>query len=228
MNMIDVGLFLLIILFAILGWKRGVIKSLVRLVGLVVIAIVAYSLKGTLANFLIDFMPFINFGGAFEDVQAINILFYNGVSFLFIFVILYCILNILVNIAGIFDKILKATIILYLPDKILGLVVGVIEGVIVSFIVIFTLAQIPLTQNYVYDSNYASKILNRTPVIRTVLADMTLISEEINEAVEGTSDIDTLQVEILNIMIKYQLTTKEEVEKLIESEKINLTDVTFS
>ncbi len=231
MNFVDIGVFIVVILSILIGWKRGVIKSAVRLVGLIVIAIIAYQFKGMLASFLMSFLPFFNFGGIFTDIDAINILFYNGVSFIFIFLMLFCILNILINVAGIFDKLLKATIILYLPDKILGAAIGLIEGVIISFLLIFTATQIPAIQNYVLDSMYASRILNRTPVIRTVLADTIVTVEDINDAsdeFESDEDTEKFHIEILNIMIKYGFISKESAQNLIDNEKIDLPLVTFN
>ncbi len=234
MNFVDLILFFLVILFTIIGWKKGVIRSVVRLVGLIMIAIIAYQLKTPLASFLIGFMPFFNFAGVFQDVTAINILFYHAVSFVFVFIMLYSILNIVISLAGLLDKLLKATIILYLPDKILGAVVGFVEGVVFAFVVIFTMAQMPNLQEYVAESSYASRVLNRTPIIRTVLAPTTNITEEIIEITEEFKDASTdtekekYHIEVLNVMIKYSLVTKEEAQRLIDEEKIYLPGVSFN
>ncbi len=230
MNFIDIGMFLIVLLFTLIGYKKGVIRTSVQLIGIVVIAFVSYMIKTPLANFLIDVLPFYNFGGVFNEIESISILFYHGLAFLFVFIMLYSLLNILLIFAGILDKILKATIILYLPNKILGGIVGFIEGVIISFILIFILVQIPNTTNYVTDSSYGYTLLNRTPVIRTVLATTTSTAESIAIAVdkyEDTEDIDALQIEILNIMIEYRLITASEVQDLIDEGKIDLPLVTF-
>ncbi len=230
MNMIDAGVILIILLFIVLGLKKGVIKSTVRLVGVVVIAIISFLVKTPLANFLIGIMPFFDFGGVFEGLNGMSILFYHGISFIFVFIMLYSILNILLNIAGILDTIVNATIILAVPNKILGAIVGFVEGVIISFLIIFALVQIPQTQNYVLDSMYANQILQRTPVIRTVLANITLTATEINDTVDNYDEDDktALHIKVLNIMIKYKIITAEEVQDLIDDNKIDLKNVEFN
>ena len=53
-----------------------VILSIVGTVGLVAIVIISYTMKTSLANFLIDHLPFFNFGGPLEGLTALNILIY--------------------------------------------------------------------------------------------------------------------------------------------------------
>lgn len=228
MNIVDIGMLILVALCALKGYKSGVLKSLVSLAAFVVSAIIAYSFKGYLANFLSDILPFYNFGGTFEGITSISILFYHGLSFIVLFIISYSILNILIIFAGFLDKILKATIVLYLPSKILGAIVGFIEGMMISFVIIFTMAQLPFTQEYVIESSYGYTILNRMPIIRTVLADCTVISSEIAEIiVSSDKDSEETQTQVLNVFIKYKLVEPETINKYIEEGKLNLQGVEF-
>lgn len=232
MSYVDLGLLMILIISVLVGYKSGVIKSTVRLLVLLISAIVAYQFKGYLASFLITFMPMMDFGGIFDGITSISILFYHGASFLVIFIILYSILNIIVTLAGFLDKILKMTVILYLPDKILGAVIGFIQGTMFAFVIIFVLAQIPYTQSYVIDSTYGYQILNRTPIIRTVLADCTVISGEIADIIVNvdTDDEDYVadtQMAVLNVFVKYGLITSETAQTLVDDEKIYLPGVSF-
>ena len=56
MGIVDICAIGIIILGALVGFKKGAIKSLVQLVGLVSIVVVAYQFKGILGNFFIKFM----------------------------------------------------------------------------------------------------------------------------------------------------------------------------
>lgn len=232
MSYVDLGLLVVLILSVFAGYKSGVIKSTVRLLALLISAIVAYQFKGMLASFLISFMPALNFGGLFKDITSMSILFYHGASFLVIFVIIYSILSIVIMLAGFLDKLLKMTVILYLPDKILGGIIGFIQGTMIAFIIIFVLAQLPYTQKYVIESTYGYQILNRTPIIRTVFADCTVISGEIADIIMNadTSDedyVEKTQVAVLNVFIKYRLVTAKTVQSLIDDETIYLPDANF-
>lgn len=232
MNYIDLGLLIVMVLSVLIGYKSGVIKSIVRLLAFLLSAILAYQFKGILAGFLIDFMPFYQFSGVFEGITSVSILLYHGLSFLFIFILIYSILSIVITLAGFLDKILKMTIILYLPDKILGAVVGFIQGVMISFVAIFVLVQIPYTQEIVMNSTYGYQILNRTPIIRTVLADTTVISGEIfdiitNEENETDEDAQSIQSQIMLVFVKYGLITADEAQELVDSETVYLPGVIF-
>lgn len=232
MSYVDLGLLVILIISTFIGYKSGVIKSIVRLLALVISVIVAYQLKDFVAEFLIDIMPFFDFGGLFEGITSMSILFYHGVSFLVIFIIIYSLLSIVIMLAGFLDKILKMTIILYLPDKILGGIVGFIQGTMISFVIIFVLAQVPYTQEYVIDSTYGYQILHRTPVIRTVLADCTVISGDIADIIMNvdTDDEDyktDTQIAIMNVFVKYGLITAETAQELVDSEKVYLPGVLF-
>lgn len=233
MNVVDLGLLIIVILFSLLGLKSGLIKSTVRLFSFLISAIIAYQLKGIVAGFLIDVMPFVNFGGIFEGVTSMNVIFYHGVSFLVIFIILYSILSIVIILAGFLDKLVNLTIILAGPNKLFGAIVGFIHGTMVSFIIIFILAQIPYTQAYIIDSSYGYQLLNRTPIIRTVLADGTVISSEIADLIMN-SDISTqegltqVQTSVMNLYVRYGLITSEKAQELVDDEKVYLPGVQFT
>ena len=233
MNFVDFGLIIIITISALVGYKSGVIKTFARMASLVIAAIIAYSFKDMLANFLIDFMPFFNFEGMFKGITGINILFYHGASFIVLFIIIYSLLSIVIMLAGFIDRLLKMTIILYLPDKILGGLLGAVYGVIISFILIFSMSMLPNTQKYVIDSSYGYIILNRTPIIRTVLAKTTVVTSEIKDIMndkEGNSEeeIKSVQLSVLDTFIKYGYITKEAAAKLIEENKIDLPGVKFN
>ena len=233
MNLLDILMILIIVAFMILGYKRGVIKTTAKLFGIIVIGILAYTLKTPLAGFLIKHLPFYNFGGKVDGLYSLNILFYNSLSFLFIFIMLYSLLNILILVAGFLDKILKATIILYLPDKILGAIVGFIEGVIVSFVIMFVLIQLPFFNDLTSKSKYTLNILNRTPIIRIVLAPTTKSVEGI-QAIIKKADLaneaskEEANIGILNELIRYGVISSTDVQKLIDDNKLRLDKVKFN
>lgn len=230
MNYVDIGMFVILILGMFIGWKRGVIKSLVKLVGIIVVAILAFTFKDALANWLIGFMPFYDFSGTFLGVKACNILLYQAMSFIVIFVILYCVLNIIVSVAGIIDKLLKASIIFALPDKILGAMVGFIEGLVFVFLILFVLSQIPLTQKYVMESKYGDRVLNRTPIVRTVLAKSTNVAEEfyqLSDKYQNSEDKTQFNIEAVNTLIKYGIITKQQAQDLVNNGKLGIQNVKF-
>ena len=95
---VDIILVVFLALGAYAGTRKGLIKTAIGFIGLVAIIILSYSLKTPLANFLIDTMPFFQFGGALEGITSINILIYNVISFIVIFILLYLKLLILLKL----------------------------------------------------------------------------------------------------------------------------------
>ena len=225
MNLISVIIILIVLLYVVLGFKRGVIRSGVQLIGTIAVLVIAFSLKGLLANFLMKILPFFNFGGVFEGITSINILIYELISFVVIFVILYCILNILLTLSGLIEKILKMTIILAIPSKILGALLGLVEGVIMAFLISFILVHIPVTEKMVMESKIAIVVLERTPIIGTIAARTTLAIEDINNLLndlDKNANREEANFKVLHTLIYYKVISEEDAQTLLDNGKIKL------
>ncbi|MBQ6841021.1 MAG: CvpA family protein [Bacilli bacterium] len=228
MGIVDIGAIVIILLGALIGFKKGAIKSLVQLIGLVAIVIVAYQFKGLLGNFFIKYLPFFNFGGALNELYAINILVYQGIAFVVIFVLLYCILNILINLSGILDLLVKMTIILELPSKIIGAILGAVEAIVFVFILAFALLQFGHTQKLVMESQYVLKIVERTPVVNEVFAKTIVASEEIYHSVKANQENGNMveaNLSIIRSLIKYGIVDAPVVQEAIDNGKLRMENV---
>ncbi len=222
--MIDIVCLLIIGIYTFLGWKRGIIRSAVSLIGTFIVCILSWTLKDILAGFLIEKLPFFNFAGIFNGISAINILIYNVIAFVIIFVILYCLLNIIISLSKIVEKLLKLTIVFALPSKILGAMLGLIEGIVTAFLLVFVLFHVPFATSMVNDSKLGIIILERTPIIGKLSVPTTLSLEEIERII--TSDVDSNDLEnknlkVLHTLISYKLITAEDAQKLIDSDKMH-------
>lgn len=230
--LIDIILVVFIVLGILAGIKKGLIKTLVGFVGLVAIVIISYTLRYYLASFLIDKMPFFNFSGALEGLTSLNILIYNVISFVVIFILLYCILNIVIAITGFIDTLLKFTVIWIIPSKIGGAILGFLEAWVFLFLVVFVLAQFNVTNSLIKDSKVSDIILNHTPIVGTYLSGASAAATEIYEGIEEFSKDENkttndLNLYILQIEINYGLVSKEKATELIEIGKIGLSNVLF-
>jgi len=231
MSVLDIGAIVIILLGALLGFKKGAIKSLIQLVGIVAIVIVAYQFKGLLGNFFIRFLPFFNFGGALNELYAMNLLVYQGIAFVIIFVLLYCILNILINLSGILDLLVKLTIILELPSKIIGAILGAVEAVVFVFILGFTMLQIGQTQKYVMESKVTKTIVERTPVVRDVFAGTISASMDIYKSIENyqtTKNSVATNLEIITYLMQVGMVDDTLVQEAIDNGKLHMPNVVVS
>lgn len=229
---LDILVVIFVLLGALAGWKKGLIKSAVNLIGLIAVVIISYALKGSIANFLIDKMPFLNFAGTFEGLTSVNILIYNLIAFVVIFIVLYCILSVVLAVTGFIDTILKFTVIWILPSKIGGAIIGFLEAWVYVFLVLFILAQLSITASFVLDSTVGKFMLNHTPIVGTTLNKTTSAAKEIYDAVKNVKDdenknVQDLNLTILQIEINQGLITKEKATELIETGKLELGNVMF-
>lgn len=227
MSVIDIICIVIIILFGLMGLKRGVIKSLVQLIGTCAVLVLAFVFKDAVANLLMEYLPFYNFGGVFDGITSINILMYELIAFIVIYVVLYCILSIIINLAGLVEKLLKITVILAIPSKILGAIVGLIEGVIMAFLVTFILFHIPATEPYVADSKFSIVLLERTPIIGSLANSTTQALERIDEIInemEENPNRESVNFQVLHVLVTYDIISKEDAQQLIDDGKIVFSD----
>lgn len=222
--MVDSILILFLLLGAVLGFKKGAIKSLVALIGTIVVVVVAYYLKNPVAELLFDYCPFLKFGGAWTGLVTLNILLYEAIAYLLVFVVLSSILSLLIKVSGILETILKMTIILGIPSKIIGAVLGFLEALVFSFIVLFILLQFNATSKMVSDSTLARSIIDKTPIIGHMVNDTYKAIQDINklqDKYKNDNNKDAYNAEILTIMLKYEVVTPEVTQKLINNKKLD-------
>ena len=171
MSIIDILVVILILICGVVGFKRGVFKQAVVTIGTVLVFVLSYHFKDYLANFFSYNLPFFNFTGEFAGLSSINIIMYQMIAFLIMFAFFGTILAVLIKITGIFEKILKFTIVLGIPSKILGLLLGLVEGYIVAFVFLFVITQPALKINLIEDSKFTNVILNSSPILSNIVED---------------------------------------------------------
>lgn len=223
-NIVDVLIVLIILLCAVTGWKKGGIKQTISTVGFVITLLIAFQLKNPVAEFLSLNLPFFNFSGVFEGVTSLNIIIYQLIAFFLVIVILEAILNVIISVSGVLEKIVRMTIILSLPSKIIGLIVGAIEGFLIVFIALLILNQ-PMFHLSVFEgSKLTNKVLTSTPVLSnyangivSTVTDVYDISVEYNEE-KNSEELNRRTVEI---MLKHKMIQADYVRKLVDAGKIN-------
>ena len=142
MNIVDYIIIAITILFFIKGYKNGIIKEGVSFVGFILVFILAFSLKNPVSIAMYKNLPFFNIGGLLKGISVINILIYEMAAFVLVLSILMILFKLILKLTKLVDKILKMTIILNIPSRILGGILGIYEllpafivGVISIFIV---------------------------------------------------------------------------------------------
>lgn len=224
MNIIDVVIILVVLCSMVVGFKRGVLKELVMTVGFLLVFILSFYLKNPLADWFSLYLPFFQFGGIVEGVTVLNILLYQVIAFIIVFSVLMVIFNVILSVTGFVEKILKYTIILGIPSKLLGALVGAMEGYIIAFVLVFIFNQPMLDVGIINESKLKDNILN-TPVLNKVVSSVGDTVSDVYSLVEDNKDdmnADDFNREAIDIMLKHKLIDVEYVEKLIDRGKVRV------
>ncbi len=225
-NILDIFIIMMLIMFVIVGFKRGVIKELVSLIGIIIIFILSWSLKNYIGNFLCIIFPFFKFIGPLKDIDSINILVYQGIAFMIVFVILLSLYSISLKISRVIQKIVNMTIILWLPSKILGGIVSLIKGYLIIMIISILLI-IPFGNLSIFrESKIMNYMLYETPIISNYtdnfIEPVKQIYDLSNDISNETITAQEANKRSINIMIKYKITNQSTVNDLIKLKKLNV------
>ena len=221
MNILDAVILVLFIIGILGGIRRGFIKQVVLLIGLVAILVISYYLKNPVATFLYKHLPFFKFNGLIKGVSIINILLYELIAFLIVFSILYLILRILLKVTGIIESLLKATIILGFVSKVLGAIVGLIEAYIIVFIILFVASQPFINISGMEDSRLATFILDKTPVLSNSVRNTRQAVKDVYELrTVYKSDPKEFNNQAIELFVKYDVISEENVNYLKDKGKI--------
>lgn len=229
MNVVDVIIIALLILGGVAGFKAGVIKKLTDFLGMFAVVILAFYLKNYISVIMYENLPFFNFFGLINGINALNILLYEVIAFLVIFILLLFVLKVILLATGLIEKILKATVILSIPSKILGIIVGVIEMYVYIFLVL-VIATLPVfDSSFLKDSKMANYILDNTLILSNVSNEITDIYGDVYDIIDNRKDKsnEEMNEEILKVLIDKKVVTKESAKKLVERNKVHINDMSI-
>lgn len=220
MNIVDIIIIIYILLAGITGYKRGVFKELVICLGTILVFYLAYMFKDPVGEFFLLNLPMFDFPNLFQGVISLNILVYQLLAFMIVLTVLLIVYNLIVSITGIFEKILRFTIILGIPSKILGFFVGLIEGYVITFVALFFLTQPAFSFEPFIDSKYANKILTSSPILTNITSDTVELVEDIYK-LQDEKDTNILNSKILDMMLEKKMVSYNIVNELYEKGKID-------
>lgn len=204
---------ILLIFGFLLGFKRGFTYQLIKMLGVFIVLFLSIILKDELGLFLLNSFDVLKLN------SSISIIIYQSIAFIILFIVFNLILRIILKISATFEKLLKATIILGIPSKILGGLLGFVEYYIYIFLILIVVS-LPIFNLNIKNSGVASFILNKTPIISKSGID---ILDDVKEEYQKDEEIN--EQEILDILIKNNIISREDVYKLIKDGKIKNVEV---
>lgn len=221
MNILDALIIIFLLVGALAGYRRGLIKQAVLLVGLIIVLVLSFYIRVPVSTFFYKNLPFFNFDGIFQGISVLNILLYEVIAFLIVFSILYLVLRIILKISGLIEKLLRATIILGFFSRIGGMIVGAIESYVIVFIILFVFSQPFINISGLENSNFCDKILDNTPVLSDMTGKLRKVTDEIEYIIDSYKgkDVD-FNKKTIEILVKYDIVSEENIELLREKGKI--------
>ena len=228
LNLIDVIVILIILSGAVIGYKSGFTKQIISFFGFIIVILLSYLLKNYISELLYQYFPFFEFGGVLKGVTVLNILIYEVISFFIVFSILMIAFKLILFISKIFETLLKFTIILGIPSKLLGAAVGMVEYYIIAFFALYILTLPIFAIDGMENSKFKDPILKNTPILSHYTKDGLQVYEEFNELkdkYEVEQNVEQFNLEALDLFLKYKVITKDSVSKLVERKKLNIPNV---
>lgn len=225
MNGFDAAIILILIMGAVVGFKRGFTYEIVSTVGFFLVLILAYFLKNPLSVFLYEYLPFFKFGGIFKGVTVLNIFLYEVIAFLVVASILMFILKIIEKVTNLFEKFLKFTFVFSIPSKIAGMVVGIIESYVWVYIILYILNLPMFDISLLQKSQFKDTILNHTVILSNATNNsMKVINEfmDLKEKYEKAPNATEFNRETLDLFLKYDVITVDSVETLRDKNKLKI------
>lgn len=225
-NFVDIGIIIILIVGFINGYKRGLFKQGLMTIGTVASIICAFLFKNNLSIFLYTKLPFLS-TGLLMNYSALNIFFYELVSFLILLSVFSIIYGIILKIFKVFKKMLDdEDNVLRIPFKILGGLLGVVENYIFCFIVLLIITM-PIfsfsNDKIITESKLKDKILVKTLVLSNVSKGIVSSINEVNDLIRNGDDIGTeeFNCKTLDILKKNKIVTKESLKYLKDSKKMD-------
>ena len=164
-------------------------------------------------------LPFIKFSWG---VQSLNILFYQGLAFFLIVLLLEIVLKILIAITSVFEKILKYTIVLGIPSKLLGMLVGFLEGYLFAFLLAFIVTQ-PFYAGYfgINRTSLATNVVKHSPILSSFAKNTYNVGNEIYH-LKDEEDKNKVELKVIDLCLDNNVTDVEMIDKLVEKDKIQV------
>lgn len=228
MNLVDLIIIVLLVMGAIVGFKRGLIRQLLSLCGTIIAAVLAFLFKTPLAQLLCEYLPFFSFKGVLAGLSVLNLFVYEVIAFLIILAIFVGLLQVLIFLSNILEKIVSMTIIFALPSKLAGAVFGVLENYIVVFIILYIVSLPFFNIDIIRGSELRDPIVTKTPVLNKLAEKSVEVGTEIANLVDKykiEEDKNQYNLDTLDVLLKYNITKVETVDRLVEKNKIQLVNI---
>jgi len=225
MGLVDIIIVVFVLVGGFVGYRRGAVKEFVSAIGFVLIMVLSFILKNPLSILFYENLPFFKFGGIFKGVTVLNIILFEFIAFLLVFLVLMLLWKLVLFASSIIQKIINMTIILGFPSKILGFLLGLVEYYLIAFVILYILTLPIFSVKEVTTSKYSSFVLNDTPIVSDTVKSSTGFIDEfvsLKDKYKNTESANQFNYETLDLFLKYEVINIDSVKKLREKDKLKI------
>lgn len=220
--LIDIIIILIVALETYSGYKKGFLESSIKLLGFIGAFVGAYILKSPLSILMYTHLPFFKFEGLFRGMSSLNIVIYEIIAFIVTFILLRIIIKLVAKVLGLVERLLSFIFFIGVPSKILGALVGFVRSIIILYFAIFVFKFGCNFMNISVGESLADDIVN-IPVLKNVFGNVLNSVDEITAMAreyEDTKDKDEFNNKAMDILLKYNVISKDNLQILIDNGKI--------
>lgn len=225
MNIIDIIIVLILLYGAVMGFKKGFTSAVISCVGVIIVILLSYLFKNSISKILYSILPFFKFGGFIKGATVLNIVLYELLSFGIVFSVLMVVFRLFLLTSKIFEKVLKYTIILGIPSKLLGMVVGFIESFVIVFMLLFVLSLPIFEAEAIKESKFKDKILTSVPILDKSAKQVLTVTQkftDLKDKYQETNDANTFNLDALDLFLEYKVISVRNAETLVQKGKLEL------
>ena len=229
MNYFDIIFLVILLAFGYEGFRRGLLKEAVSVVGSIIVLYLSFILMNPLGNLFLKWFPIFSLKIIGVKVPALSIFLYQVIAFIIIALILYGILKVILQVTGLFAKVISLNGVLAFPTKILGGLLGLVTGYIALFIILLVFS-FPLSSKFdtyreskVKDFIIDNKIFMTSSVkkVSKSVDQVYTLTSKIDQDEKREKNADKYNADIMNIMLKNKIVSIDTVDELIKDKKID-------
>ena len=216
---ISIIVILVLVSDIIAGYKKGFLENTIKFLRVVISMIIGYLFEGSLSSYLYLNYHFFNLVG----VSSVNILIYEVIAFFVLYIIVSLILKIICDILKLEERLLRLISIIGVPNKIMGAIFGGLKSLIFLYFIL-SLFFVVSTFFEIDTGESLGDYIVDIPILKNTFGSVLDSFDQISELAleyEHIQDKSQLNTDAIDILLKYDIISEDNLELLIESGKVD-------
>ncbi len=208
-----------LVLGFIIGFWTGFLNRTIKIIEMFVIVFIAVFLKNPISALLYKNLPFFKF-----DVQVVNIILYEAISFILLVIILVIIIKLINSLFNLVEAFFSFILGMGFPSRILGAVIGFCEGAFYLYIFVFIVLFFSTLFKAPIGYSLGDRFFYDAPILNVTLGPSLKSSLEITKLATTNDDKEVVDKNALDILLRYKILSKDNAQYLLDNKKIDIKD----